>query len=401
MCKVFVIYSILSGNVQPNEMATAGESSLKICDITSCSICLEKFKEPKVLPCNHTFCLECLDNYCEDKDPGEETTCPLCKQVFSIPSGGVRDLPDNSFIHQLLQVNSVRPTITTGVQESDRPISCEWCSDNEAAVKATSYCIECDQHICDRCSMTHKKAKVSRYHQVVSSADIPSSKEKSKLAVSYCDQHTDEQNRLYCYDCKMVMCHKCVNKHNQHKLSDVNESAETLLKQLKVDVHKVSANALYKLEKIKQIETDTKSFMVRIASTESEISQKNDQLISLIQSHQSQLMEELNSFKDKILKGMRNEKDEMERQFVITERFKKNCQEMINKGTACDISLMAHDLHARAEELVKTQNEPDCHQLSGVEITFKPSVVTTGSVKNYIGELVLYGQNFFTVLFNI
>jgi len=53
---------------------------------------------------------------------------------------------------------------------------------------------------------------------------------------------------------------------------------------------------------------------------------------------------------------------------------------------------MAHDLHARAEELVKTQDEPDCHQLKGVEIRFKPSVVTTDSVKNYIGQLALQGK---------
>jgi len=78
----------------------------------------------------------------------------------------------------------------------------------------------------------------------------------------------------------------------------------------------------------------------------------------------------LNSFKDKIVKEMANKKDEMERQFVITESFKRYCPEMINKGSACDISCMAHDLHARAEELVKTQDEPDCHQLGGVEITF-------------------------------
>jgi len=105
-------------------------------------------------------------------------------------------------------------------------------------------------------------------------------------------------------------------------------------------------------------------------------------------------MEELNSFKDKLLKEIANKKDEMERQFVITESFKRYCQEIINKVTACDISRMANDLHTRAEELVKTQPEPHCHQLSGVEMTFKPFFVTTDSVKNYLGELV-YMVSFF------
>jgi len=221
----------------------------------------------------------------------------------------------------------------------------------------------------------------------VSGQVIPSSEEP----VSYCDQHPGEQNRLYCYDCKAVICPKCVGKHVQHKLADISESADKFKEELKDDVEKVSVRVKEVESKIKQYKIDAKSFIDKVASTESEISEKYDQLISLIQSHKSNLMEELKSFKDNILKKIETEKDEIERQFVIAESFKIYCQEMIKKGTACDISRMAHDLHARAEELVKTQDEPDCHQLSGVEITFKLSVVTTDSVKNYIGELGLQG----------
>jgi len=177
-----------------NKMATGGEMSLKICDITSCSICLETFKEPKVLPCIHTFCLECLDKYCEEKDPGKGATCPLCRKVFSLSCGGVKNLPNNFFIHQLLQFNSA--AITTGAQKSDKSILCEWCSDTDVEIPATSYCIECDQHICDRCTAVHRKQKVSSSHQVVSDGDIRSSEVKSKIEMSYCDRHLSEQNSL-------------------------------------------------------------------------------------------------------------------------------------------------------------------------------------------------------------
>jgi len=110
------------------------------------------------------------------------------------------------------------------------------------------------------------------------------------------------------------------------------------------------------------------------------------------------LIEELSTFNNKILKDMESKKEEIEIQVGTIENIKKHCEKLINKGTACDISRMAHDLHARAEELVKTQDEPDCHQLSGVEITFTPSAVTTDSIKNFIGELVLQGQNCFKLL---
>jgi len=230
---------------------------------------------------------------------------------------------------------------------------------------------------------------------VVGDVDIPSSEEPVKSAVSYCDQHPGEQNECYCYDCKLVTCYKClVDKHIYHKWTDVNKSAEKFCEELKDDIEKFSGCASHKQMKLEQRETEGNSFLEKIASTQSEISQRYDKLISLIQSHQNQLMEELNQFKNKLLKEIETVKDEIERQSVITESFKRYCREMINKGTACDISRMVHDLHARAEELVKTQDEPDCRPLSGIEITFRTFVATTDSVKNLIGELMLKGVFF-------
>ena len=72
---------------------TSVRLSNQIDKITSCSICLETFKEPKILPCIHTFCLRCLDTYCKDKNPGEEETCPFCRKIFTIPPDGMLVLP--------------------------------------------------------------------------------------------------------------------------------------------------------------------------------------------------------------------------------------------------------------------------------------------------------------------
>jgi len=90
-----------------------------------------------------------------------------------------------------------------------------------------------------------------------------------------------------------------------------------------------------------------------------------------------------------MLKKIETEKDEIERQCVITESFKRYCQEIITKGTACDISRMGHSLHARAEELVKTQ--ADCCDMSGIVVILIPFLTATQGVYNFIGEIVLKG----------
>jgi len=140
------------------------------------------------------------------------------------------------------------------------------------------------------------------------------------------------------------------------------------------------------------LENEVKRFIDKVSSTQTEMTVKYDQLMSLLKSHQSDFMEKLSSFKDKIIKKVEVEKEEMERQYLITESFNRYCQEMINKESAYDISRAGHDLHVRAEEIVKAQNKPDCLKLTEIQIMFKPSNVTTDTMKICLGKLVLNGQ---------
>uniref|UniRef100_A0A6Q2WVW8 RING-type E3 ubiquitin transferase n=1 Tax=Esox lucius TaxID=8010 RepID=A0A6Q2WVW8_ESOLU len=67
-----------------------------------CSICLDRYNNPKVLPCLHTFCERCLQNYI----PPESLTlsCPVCRQTSILPEKGVSALQNNFFITNLMEV---------------------------------------------------------------------------------------------------------------------------------------------------------------------------------------------------------------------------------------------------------------------------------------------------------
>ena len=49
-----------------------------------CAICLDEFKEPKVLQCLHTYCKECLVKLVKRKVQEHVITCPECRQETKV-----------------------------------------------------------------------------------------------------------------------------------------------------------------------------------------------------------------------------------------------------------------------------------------------------------------------------
>ncbi|XP_035660445.1 uncharacterized protein LOC118405135 [Branchiostoma floridae] len=67
----------------------------------TCSICLELFTRPKVLPCQHTFCQDCLQDLA---GRGGTFQCPNCRQQVRLPPQGVTGLPDNLMAANMCEI---------------------------------------------------------------------------------------------------------------------------------------------------------------------------------------------------------------------------------------------------------------------------------------------------------
>ncbi|RVE49587.1 hypothetical protein evm_005815 [Chilo suppressalis] len=75
----------------------------------TCGTCLCTYDggehTPKLLPCSHTVCLHCLTRIAasQTRDSGS-FRCPICRELITIPRGGVPALPPSFLVNQLLDL---------------------------------------------------------------------------------------------------------------------------------------------------------------------------------------------------------------------------------------------------------------------------------------------------------
>ena len=96
-------------------MALGGEAQLPERineELLSCTICFGTYslndKLPKLLPCSHTFCIECIEEYLKNQGrngtPKGKFLCPVCRKENTLPKNGIPDLPNNITVVGLLDL---------------------------------------------------------------------------------------------------------------------------------------------------------------------------------------------------------------------------------------------------------------------------------------------------------
>ena len=123
-------------------MAGGSVPQSQLREIVTCSLCFELFnsaeKLPKGLPCMHTFCLECLEKYVNNK-LDLTLPCPLCQGKFTVPKDGVGTISTNILVKQIVET---LPNQEKGIKGR--------CLDHQSEA-GEFVCITCSIPLCDEC----------------------------------------------------------------------------------------------------------------------------------------------------------------------------------------------------------------------------------------------------------
>ena len=193
-------------------------------DNLSCPVCYQLFKNPKYLPCHHSYCEQCL----EKMQVQSKIICPECRKEAIVPPGGVKDLDNNFFINRLVDEFILKRKV-----EGEEEVKCDECHGEDPVV---AFCPDCMLFLCHICNEHHKRSIKSRGHGIVPLTELRSKKDvtiQPKAKVLVCSEHEYELKH-YCESCDELVCLYCtMKKHNGHNHDTVKNMAGKHRQELK------------------------------------------------------------------------------------------------------------------------------------------------------------------------
>ncbi|XP_037313646.2 finTRIM family, member 67 isoform X1 [Pungitius pungitius] len=217
-------------------------------DQFNCSVCLDVLRDPVTIPCGHSYCSVCIQNYWDQDDYLGVFVCPQCRHNFTPRPVLARNtmLADvvEKFKKTGLQDAAVTAaTATTATTTSAAgqnfaeadDVECDVCTGRKN--KAVKSCLVCLASYCEVHLQPHYESAAFKKHKLVAASQ--------KLRETICGRH-DKLLEVYCRTDKQCICYLCLTdehkghdtvlaeaeiQHRQGQLADMKQSSHLRIHQ--------------------------------------------------------------------------------------------------------------------------------------------------------------------------
>ncbi|CAK6968486.1 tripartite motif-containing protein 45 [Scomber scombrus] len=256
-----------------------------------CNVCKRLYRDPKILPCLHTFCSDCIGQLepfsvssrshrdgPEEGRGGEASAadrtsvtvtvlCPDCDSEVDIPPSGPAWLSTD---HLALDEVFLETLVTNG------PLGCDLCGEGGAERRCEVCCV----NLCEFCCQAHRRQKRTASHCVQRLEELRSRGRLCRPVL--CSLHPGQELRLFCQPCDLPVClecaatlhrdHRCcptldvIDRHGDHIRELVTARLRPRLEQLERSLQKVEVSQDALQTRVEEAASEVRAFARSYAS---------------------------------------------------------------------------------------------------------------------------------------
>ncbi|XP_062285569.1 tripartite motif-containing protein 16-like [Scomber scombrus] len=278
----------------------------------SCSICLDLLKDPVTIPCGHSYCMSCINNFWDEEDKKEIYSCPQCRQTFT---------PRPVLVKSTMLAVVVEQLKKTGLQAAadlcyagPEDVACDVCTGRK--LKALKSCRQCLASYCEKHLQPHYESPTFKKHKLVD----PS----KKLQENICSRH-DEVMKMFCRTDQQVICYLCpVEDHKGH--DTVSAAVERTEKQRELEVSRLNIQQrIQDREKdVKLLQQEVEAVSLSADKTVEDSEKIFTELICLLQKRSSDVKQQIRSQQETEVTRVKELQEQLQQE--ITELKRKDAE---------------------------------------------------------------------------
>ena len=258
----------------------------------TCGICQEHYTDPKILPCLHYYCKQCVLRLALRTGTGKPFSCPECRCEATLPEGGVDELKTAFF------VNRLKSTVSTIERTHGKvEVKCELCEGSSS--NAEAFCRQCARFICQECVNLHKRIATFKSHEVASLDDLKHGRAQpipvKEPPTKKCLDH-EEPLTIYCYKCDCLICRDCTMKdHREHNFEFTKKAAPDEKRKLLLEIKPLKDLQVKLTNAVEHVQTTMLEVETQKDSTVDIIKTSFKELHGILDKREKELVEEAGS----------------------------------------------------------------------------------------------------------
>ena len=259
-----------------------------------CTSCSKPYRNPKVLPCLHSFCESCLEDHQRDVCGDGELTCPVTFCQKSAGHISPRDLTTNGWLKTGVSVDAKVEEILSG--------NCVVCDESKTL---ESFCTDCSMAMCGDCITSwHGRNKLYKTHTLVpvtgESTDTLKRVVAGGLSESReddCRHHAGKLCEFFCTDCNKLSCSVCqlTGACKKHKFRYLPDFVKATKYALQNSVQTLQSPIKKLQETLNECEELTDKISAREKKVEEEINAAVNMMMESLMKQKQELLDECHS----------------------------------------------------------------------------------------------------------